>query len=87
MFFFILNQFFFRPLVSDKLSPVEYRILDQYFDHLRKKPQTMVDLFVYIRTDPEVVRERIRKRSRREEDPISIVSFFLILEKSFQNNF
>ncbi|KAH7636399.1 ATP binding [Dermatophagoides farinae] len=57
---------------SDKLSPVEYRILDQYFDHLRKKPQTMVDLFVYIRTDPEVVRERIRKRSRREEDPISI---------------
>lgn len=40
----------------------------------------MVDLFVYLRTDPEVVRKRIRKRSRREEDPISIVSFFLSRE-------
>ncbi|OTF79217.1 hypothetical protein BLA29_000763 [Euroglyphus maynei] len=63
---------FQNPFDSDKLSPVEYQILDQYFDHLRRKPETMVDLFVYLRTDPEVVRKRIRKRSRREEDPISI---------------
>ncbi|XP_027196728.2 deoxynucleoside kinase-like [Dermatophagoides pteronyssinus] len=57
---------------SGELSPVEYRILDQYFDHLRSKPPTMVNLFVYLRTDPEVVHERIRKRSRREEDAISM---------------
>lgn len=73
-------------MFSGELSPVEYRILDQYFDHLRSKPPTMVNLFVYLRTDPEVVHERIRKRSRREEDAISMVSFFIFRDPETTNH-
>ena len=44
-----------------KSKPVEYRILDEYFNE--SKPQNSGRfIFVYLRTDPEVIRKRIRKR-------------------------
>ena len=55
------------------LKEQEYVILDEWFNFLVKsEPKVGVDLIIYLRTDPEVVFERIQKRNRIEEKNITI---------------
>ncbi|XP_068909116.1 deoxynucleoside kinase-like [Tenebrio molitor] len=49
------------------LSPPEFSVLDEWFRWICQQQKVAVDLFVYLRTDPEVVYERILKRDRTEE--------------------
>ncbi|XP_061167775.1 thymidine kinase 2, mitochondrial-like [Saccostrea echinata] len=49
------------------INGLEYTILNQWFDYLTKKDNTGLDLIVYLRADPDVCYERIKKRDRKEE--------------------
>lgn len=49
------------------INGLEYAILNEWFDYLTEMPETGMDLIVYLRADPKVCYERIRKRSRKEE--------------------
>ena len=51
---------------------MEYAVLTEWFDWLISRQSCDVDLIVYLRTDPEVVFERIKKRSRNEEKTIPL---------------
>ncbi|XP_067672097.1 thymidine kinase 2, mitochondrial-like [Haliotis asinina] len=52
---------------SQTINGLEYAILTEWFNWLSKTQKTELDLIVYLRADPEVCYERIRKRSRKEE--------------------
>ena len=55
------------------LRPEEYTILDEWFKYLIKtEPKVGVDLIIYLRTEPEVAFERIKKRNRSEEKNMTI---------------
>lgn len=49
------------------INGLEYAILNEWFHYLTQMPGTGIDLIVYLRADPKVCYERIRKRSRKEE--------------------
>ncbi|XP_022313016.1 thymidine kinase 2, mitochondrial-like [Crassostrea virginica] len=49
------------------INGLEYSILNQWFDYLTKKDNTGLDLIVYLRADPDVCYERLKKRDRKEE--------------------
>ena len=57
---------------SKLLSEVETIILDEWFEHLITTECCAVDLFVYLRTNPAVAMERIRKRNRDGESTVSM---------------
>lgn len=57
------------------INGMEYGILTNWFDWLVKSQKADLDLIVYVRADPEVCFERIKKRSRKEE---ALVPFSLI---------
>lgn len=57
---------------SGLLAPLEHSILDQWFQWITQNEEVEVDLFVYLRTEPEVALERIRRRKRPEEDQLSL---------------
>jgi len=52
-----------------KMTDAEYAVLSQWFNFLVTCPQLdlKIDHIVYLRTDPEIAHERIRRRSRKEE--------------------
>lgn len=52
------------------ISPVEYTILDNWFNICQQSAP--VDLIIYLRTDPDVVFERIHRRGRPEESKITL---------------
>lgn len=59
---------FVEKMVRDGLMlPPSVAVLDQWFNYLKSKPYTDLDLIVYLRTSPEVAYERILKRNRSEE--------------------
>ena len=62
----------------------EYLVLSEWFNYLVSSPQLdfHVDRIIYLRTDPEVAYERIRKRNRSEENTIP---FQLVKGKYFTN--
>lgn len=47
----------------------EFSVLCEWYDFLCKSPELdlNVDLIVYLRTSPEVVFERVKRRARSEE--------------------
>ena len=51
------------------MTDAEYAVLSEWFNFLITCPQLniKIDQIVYLRTDPEVAYERIKKRSRPEE--------------------
>ncbi|KAJ3663957.1 hypothetical protein Zmor_008170 [Zophobas morio] len=49
------------------MASPEYSVIDEWFKWIKQEQAVGVDLFVYLRTDPEVVYERILKRDRAEE--------------------
>ncbi|CAG2117970.1 unnamed protein product [Medioppia subpectinata] len=55
------------------LRPEEYAILDEWFQYIvREEHGVGLDLIIYLRTDPEVAFERIRRRDRVEEKGLTI---------------
>ncbi|XP_003745597.1 deoxynucleoside kinase [Galendromus occidentalis] len=57
---------------SNLLSEVETIILDEWFEHLITTECCVVDLIVYLRTDPAVAMDRIKKRNRDGENTVSM---------------
>lgn len=47
-------------------------VLDEHFKWFSSKPESKIDLIVYLRTDPEIVYDRIMVRNRNEETSISL---------------
>ncbi|MCL4123810.1 UNVERIFIED_CONTAM: hypothetical protein GTU68_061870 [Idotea baltica] len=52
---------------AGNLSKEEFHVVCEYFDSFEKHLDIGVDLIVYLRTTPEVVYERMKKRGRTEE--------------------
>lgn len=65
---------FVENLFRNKLlKHEEYVILDEWFQYIVNNEHNVnVDLIIYLRTDPEVVYERILKRGRNEEKNITL---------------
>jgi len=65
-------------LESGVVTPGEFALLDRWFQTLTSTTMTGmgVDLIVYIRSDPEILMERIITRGRQEEEglPISFLT-------------
>ena len=51
------------------MTDAEYTVISEWFNFLITSPQLdiSIDHIVYLRTDPEIAYERIRKRKRPEE--------------------
>jgi len=56
------------------MAESEYQVLTSWFDHLVGNPELDlgVDLVIYLRTTPEIARERLLSRGRGEEHLISL---------------
>jgi len=54
------------------MPEVEYIVLTEWFDWLLANQSCGVDLIIYLRTSPEVVHDRIKKRCRDEEKTIPL---------------
>ncbi|CAF1050098.1 unnamed protein product [Brachionus calyciflorus] len=52
---------------SNFLKPVEYEILDKWFNWMKENHDCELDLIFYLRTDPETCFNRVLKRNRSEE--------------------
>ncbi|KAK3086091.1 hypothetical protein FSP39_013412 [Pinctada imbricata] len=57
---------------SGKMPEIEYHVLSRWFDWIMSRNYCDIDLIVYLKTDPEVILERIHKRCRKEEQTISL---------------
>jgi len=55
-----------------QMTDAEYAVLSEWFNFLVTCPQLDfgIDHIIYLRTDPEIAWERVKKRSRHEEDLI-----------------
>jgi len=54
------------------MPEVEYTVLTEWFDWLIANQSCDVDLIIYLRTSPEVVHDRVKKRCRNEESAIPL---------------
>ena len=54
------------------MPDIEYIVLTKWFDWIIANEPVGLDLIVYLKTRPETVHERIRRRCRREESAIPI---------------
>lgn len=59
------------PPVIDEM---EYEVYKRWYEWLMAHHRPKVDLIVYLRTDPEVCMERLKKRARSEEAGVPLVS-------------
>ena len=68
------------------MTDTEYAVLSEWFDFLITCPKLnfKVDQIVYLRTDPEVAYERVKKRSRPEEHLIPY-SYLKDLHELYEN--
>ncbi|CAG5124124.1 unnamed protein product [Candidula unifasciata] len=57
---------------SGKMPEIEYLILTEWFEWIIKTQNIQLDLIVYLRTDPELLHERIMRRCRPEEKCIPL---------------
>ena len=56
---------------TGKMSDAGFRVLVEWYEFMSQPNFTAdigVDLFVYLKTDPEVAYQRLQKRARKEED-------------------
>lgn len=66
----ILNEFIFQ---RNLIKPVEFEILDRWFNWMIKSHDCNLDLIFYLRTKPETCIKRLASRGRSEEvDRISL---------------
>ncbi len=56
------------------MAPSEFAVLSVWYDFLADQSpiDVSVDLIIYLRTNPEVALERLRKRQRSEEACVSL---------------
>jgi len=54
------------------MNDAEYTVLTEWFDFIQETIPLQVDLIVYLKTDPQVVFERIAARGRTEENSITL---------------
>lgn len=54
------------------MPPVDYSVLTEWFDWIRKNEKINIDLIVYLRASPETCLQRIKQRARREEAQVPI---------------
>ncbi|KAJ9601596.1 hypothetical protein L9F63_000250, partial [Diploptera punctata] len=54
------------------MTEYEYVVLDEWFNWIVSNLNISVDMIVYLRTEPEVVYERVKSRSRKEENSVSL---------------
>lgn len=55
---------------SNNLTDLEYKIYNYWYNNLY--PDIKVKNIIYLKTDPEVAYQRIKKRNRKEEEGISL---------------
>lgn len=54
---------------------MEYAVLSEFADHyFRRGAMDHIDVIVYLRVEPEICLQRIRKRARKEELGLTLVS-------------
>lgn len=54
------------------LQPVEYEILDKWFNFMIQSHDCNLDVIFYLRTNPETCLKRLNQRGRPEEHRVSI---------------
>lgn len=60
---------------TGKMSEAGYQVLVEWFDFLTNKNNQMdvgVDMFIYLRTSPQVAYQRVRQRARKEEEVVAL---------------
>lgn len=57
-------------LLEQKMEKASYEVFVKWFEYAEKCIQNEVDLFIYLRTTPEVVYNRIQARNRTEEKTV-----------------
>lgn len=57
---------------TNRLDPAMYHILHDWYSFIEKTMHVRADLILYLRTSPEVVHERMRRRARSEESCVSL---------------
>lgn len=57
---------------SGKIHKAEYAILDEWFKYLMTRPECQINKFIYLRTSPQTVYDRIQKRARSEDELIPL---------------
>jgi len=69
----VFTEYFYQ---SKNMKPVEYALLDSWYNFLNDRYNTGFDLdgdmIIYLQADPVVVLDRIKKRGRPEEASISL---------------
>ncbi|XP_069682145.1 deoxynucleoside kinase isoform X2 [Periplaneta americana] len=63
---------FVENLFDSGMPACEYVVLDKWFKWITSHLDVGGDLIVYLRTDPEVVYERMRRRARKEETSVPL---------------
>jgi thymidine kinase len=63
------------------MPDLEYAVLSEWFDWIVGSQKLPMDLIVYLQTTPETVYDRIKKRCRKEEQTIPLVSNYKRYEK------
>lgn len=57
---------------SGAMTGLEYAVLSQWFNWLVSAHDTQLDLIVYLKADPNICYERLKKRSRKEEETVPV---------------
>jgi len=65
----------FIEQMTNVITKAEISLLDEWYDVIRNTTDVDVDAIVYLRTDPQVIYERIYKRDRKEELQIPLAYF------------
>ena len=57
---------------TGKMSEAGYKVLVEWFEFLSARSTDMdVDMFIYLRTSPEIAYQRVQERARKEEEVTS----------------
>lgn len=62
------------------MNQVEFNVYDEWFNYLINDSNNKIgiDLILYLKTDPQVCLDRIKKRDRKEETKITMVRRLII---------
>lgn len=67
------NKLFAKSLKDDgKMNEIEWKLYENWFNWLSNKFDSKPESIIYLRCDPEVSYQRVKKRSRNEEDTITL---------------
>lgn len=67
------NKIFAKMLRDDsKINNIEWKLYENWFNWLSHKFEAKPESIIYLRCDPQIAYERVKKRHRNEEDSISL---------------